>query len=55
MATDSSHRVIMGGNGAATFSGSSFLNLQVMRTYMIARRSSKFGHIRSPTAVLAAL
>ena len=55
MATDSSHRVIIGENGVATFSGSSFLYLQVMKTYMIARRNSKFGHIRSPTAVLVAL
>ena len=56
--TDSSHRVIMGGggDGVVTFSRlffiRSFSNLQVIITCMRARRSSKFGAIRPPTAEL---
>ena len=49
MATDRSHRVIMGENGVATFSWlffiRSFSHLQVTMTCMRARRSSKFGAI----------
>ena len=58
MATESSHRVIMGKNGVAIFSRlffiQSFSCLQVMMTCIRARKSSKFGQIRPPTAELAA-
>ena len=52
MATDSSHRVIM---EKTVFFIQSFLNLQVTMTCIGAQRSSKFSHIRPPTAELAAL
>ena len=59
MATDSSHRVIMGNNVVATFSRlfliGSFLYLQVARTCMKARSSSTFAQIGHPTAELGAL
>ena len=59
MATDSSHRVIMGKNGVITFSRmllmGSFSYLQVMMTCMRAWMSSKFGRIRPWTTELAAL
>ena len=59
MATDSSHRVIMGEKGVITFSRlfliGSFLYLQVMMTYIRACMSSKFGRIRPRTTELAAL
>ena len=58
MATDSSHRVMMGENGVATYSrlflNRSFLYLQITRT-CLARMSSKFGQTRPPTAELVAL
>ena len=59
MATDSSHRVIMGGKGVITFSRlfliGSFLYLQVTMTYIRACMSSKFGRIRPRTTELAAI
>ena len=59
MATDSSHRVIMGEKGIITFSQlfliGSFLYLQVTMTYIRACMSSKFGRIRPRTTELAAL
>ena len=59
MATDSSHRVIMGKNGAITFSRmfliGSFSYLQVTMTCIRALMSSKFGWIRPRTNELAAL
>ena len=59
MATDSSHRVIMGKNDVITFSRmlliESFSYLQVTMTCMRARMSSKFGRIRPQTSELAAL
>ena len=59
MATDSSHRVIMGEKGVITFSRlfliGSFLYLQVTMTYIRACMSSKFGWIRPRTTELAAL
>ena len=59
MATDSSHRVIMGENGVATFSRlfliGSFSYLQVTMTCIRAWMSSKFGQIRLQTTELAAL
>ena len=59
MATDSSHRVIMGKTVLPLFSRlffiRSFSYLQVMMTCMRARRSSKLGAIRPPTEELAAL
>ena len=59
MATDSSHRVIMGEKGVITFSRlfliGSFLYLQVTMTYIRACMSSKFGRIRPRTTELAAL
>ena len=59
MATDSSHRVIMGGNVVNTLAPSfligSFSYLQVMRTTIISQTSSNFGRIRIRTAELAAL
>ena len=49
MATDSSHRVIMGENGIAKFSRlfliGSFSYLQVSMTYVRTWMSSKFGQI----------
>ena len=58
MATDSSHRVIMGEKGVITFSRlflmGSFLYLQVTMTYIRACMSSKFGRIRPRTTELAA-
>ena len=58
MATDSSHRVIMGENVVSTLApsfliGSSYL--QVKRTSITSRTSSKFGKIGPRTAELAAL
>ena len=59
MATDSSHRVIMGENVVNTLAPSfligSFSYLQIMRTTIISRTSSNFGRIRIRTAELAAL
>ena len=59
MATDSSHRIIMGKKGVITFSQlfliGSFLYLQVTMTYIRACMSSKFGRIRPRTTELAAL
>ena len=59
MATDSSHRVIMGKNDVITFSRmlliGSFSYLQVMMTCMRAWMSSKFGRIGPRTMELAAL
>ena len=59
MATDSSHRVIMGEKGVITFSQlfliGSFLYLQVTMIYIRACMSSKFGRIRLLTTELAAL
>ena len=59
MATDSSHRVIMGKNGVITFSQMflirSFSYLQVTMTCTRAWMSSKFGRIRPRTTELAAL
>ena len=59
MATDSSHRVIMGENVVSTLAplflvGSSSY-LQVTRTSITSRTSSNFGQIRPRTAELAAL
>ena len=59
MATDSSHRVIKGGNVVTTLAplflirSSSYL--QVTRTFIKSRTSSKFGQIGPRTAGLAAL
>ena len=59
MATDSSHRVIMGKRRHHVFSLmlliGSFSYLQVMMTCMRAWMSSKFGRIRPWTTELAAL
>ena len=59
MATDSSHRVIMGENVVTTLVPSfligSSLFLQVMRTTMRSRIGLKFGEIRLGTAELAAI
>ena len=59
MATDSSHRVIMGEKGVIMFSRlfliGSFLYLQVTMTYIRACMSSKFGRIQPRTTELAAL
>ena len=59
MATDSSHRVIMGKNDVITFSQifliGFFSYLQVMMTCMRAWMSSKYGQIRPQTTELAAL
>ena len=59
MATDSSHRVIMGEKGVITFSRlfliGSLLYLQVTMTYIRACMSSKFGRIGPRTTELAAL
>ena len=58
MATNSSHRVIMGENVVSTLApsfliGSSYL--QVTRTFITSRTSSKLGQIGPRTAELAAL
>ena len=59
MATDSSHRVIMGENVVNTLAPSFLIGsssyLQVKRTYITFRTSSKFGQIGPRTAELAAL
>ena len=59
MATDSSHRVIMGGNLVSTLAPSFLIGsssyLQVLRTTKISRRSLNLGQIRLRTAVLAGL
>ena len=59
MATDSSHRVIMGENVVSTLAPSFLIGsssyLQVMRTSITSRMSSKFGQIGPRTAELAAL
>ena len=59
MATDSSHRVIMGKRASSRFLDcfliGSFLYLQVTMTYIRACMSSKFGQIRPRTTELAAL
>ena len=59
MATDSSHRVIMGEKGVITFSRlfliGSFLYWQITMTYIRACMSLKFGQIRPRTTELAAL
>ena len=58
MATDSSHRVIMGENLVSALAPSFLIRyssyLQVTRTSIIARMSSNFGQIRPRTAALAA-
>ena len=59
MATDSSHRVIMGKMALPRFFWlfliGSFSYLQVMMTYIRAWMSSKFGQIRPQTTEFAAL
>ena len=60
MATDGSHRIIMGKivlplSFGCFSSDPLYLYLQVMRTYRKSRTSSNFGQIRSPIADLAAL
>ena len=59
MATDSSHRVIMGKNVVNTLADSFLIGyssyLQVTRTFITSRTSSKIGQIRPRTAELAAL
>ena len=59
MATDSSHRVIMGENVVTTLAPSFFIGssqyLQVTRTSITSRTSSKFGQIGQRTAEEAAL
>ena len=59
MATDSSHRVIMGENVVSTLASSFLMGstsyLQVARTFITSRTSSKFGQIRPRTAEFAAL
>ena len=59
MATDSSHRVIMGENLVITLAPSFFIRsslfLQVTRTTIISRMASKFGRIRPSIYELAAL
>ena len=59
MATGSSHRVIMGENVVTTLAPSILIGsssyLQVTRTSITSRTSSKFGQIRLRTAELAAL
>ena len=59
MATDSSHRVIMGENVVSTLAPSFLIGsssyLQVTRTSITSRTSSKFGQIEQRTAELAAL
>ena len=59
MATESSHRVIMGKNVVTTLAPSFLIGsssyLQVTRTSITSRTSSKFGQIGPRTAELAAL
>ena len=59
MATDSSHRVIMGENIVSTLAPSFLIGsssyLQVTRTTKISRTSSHLGQIRPRTAELAVL
>ena len=59
MATDSSHRVIMGENVVSTLAPSFLIGsssyLQVTRTSITSRTSSKFGQIGPRTGELAAL
>ena len=59
MATDSSHRIIMGKNLVSTLAHSFLIEtssyLQVTRTAIISQTSSNFGQIRPRTAELAAL
>ena len=59
MATDSSHRVIMGENVVSTLAPSFLIGsssyLQVTRTFITSRTSSKFDQIGPRTAELAAL
>ena len=59
VATNSSHRVIMGGNVVNTLAPSFLVGsssyLQVTRTSITSRTSSKFGQIGPRTAKLAAL
>ena len=58
MATNSSHRVVMGKTVLSPFRLfliRSFSYLQIMRTCMKSQRSSKYDPIRSPTVELAAL
>ena len=59
MATDSSHRVIMGENIVTTLAPSFLIGsssyLQVTRTSISSRTSLKFGQIGPRTAELAAL
>ena len=59
MATDSTHRVIMGENLVSTLVPSFLVGsssyLQVTRTSIITRTSSNFGPIRPRPAELAAL
>ena len=59
MATDSSHRVIMGENVVTTLAPSFLIGsssyLQVTRTLITSRTSSKFRQIGPRTAELAAL
>ena len=58
MATNSSHRVIMGENVVSTLAPSFLIGsssyLQVTRTSITSRTSSKFGQIGPRTAELAA-
>ena len=59
MATDSSHRVIMGENLVSTLAPSFLIGsssfLQVTRTSIISQTSSNFGQIGPRTAEVAAL
>ena len=59
MATDSSHRVIMGENLVSTLASSLLIGstsyLQVTKTTIISQTSSNFSQIRPRTAELAAL
>ena len=59
MATNSSHRVIMGENVVSTLAPSFLIGsssyLQVTRTSITSQTSSKFGQIGPRTAELAAL
>ena len=59
MATDSSHRAIMGENVVSTLAPSFLIRsssyLQVTRTSITSRTSSKFGQIGPRTAELAVL
>ena len=59
MATDSSHRVIMGENVMNTLAPSFLIGsssyLQVTGTFITSRKSSKFGQIGPRTAELVAL